>query len=354
MIITLILPRDPYGGRFRKARFVRRFLTLLLLSAWFAFAGFPHVNAAFTDKNNGVAGVQFLKIAADAKGAGMGEAYSAVTDDAAAIYWNPAGLDRINSSSIGLTHAVLLNGLSYQFLGYGQRIGESGVVGIGAQYLSVPEIKETDIYGLETGGKFSPEDLAVSIAYAGPMPFSESEDAAIGSIGFSVKFIRSRIVDTADAWAGDIGILSPQYLIGGQPFYFSVVAQNMGRGPKYDLKQEKLPFNLKTGCGITLKNIWKLALDVNLPSDNAPVAAAGIEYRAAMSGGLAITGRAGFNSRTIGDVSGLTGLSLGFGAEFSGMSLDYAFVPYGPLGYTHRISLSFRFGNSVKPPSNRF
>ncbi|MEL6824560.1 MAG: hypothetical protein AAFP70_22600, partial [Calditrichota bacterium] len=45
----------------------------------------------FADGNEGSTGLSFLKNGADARAAGMGEAFTAVTSDANATYWNPAG-----------------------------------------------------------------------------------------------------------------------------------------------------------------------------------------------------------------------------------------------------------------------
>jgi hypothetical protein len=49
---------------------------------------------------------------------------------------------------------------------------------------------------------------------------------------------------------------------------------------------------------------------------------AGYKYNSAMS--------------TLGPLAGLT---LGGGFRYNIFSIDYAFVPYGDLGYTHRISM---------------
>lgn len=43
------------------------------------------------------------------------------------------------------------------------------------------------------------------------------------------------------------------------------------------------------------------------------------------------------------DLGGLSDFSAGFGLRFKTMSLDYAFVPLGDLGMTHRISFNMRF-----------
>ncbi len=42
-------------------------------------------------------------------------------------------------------------------------------------------------------------------------------------------------------------------------------------------------------------------------------------------------------------IGGLTGFTAGAGLRFGDFSLDYAFVPYGDLGTSHRISLGFDF-----------
>jgi len=41
----------------------------------------------------------------------------------------------------------------------------------------------------------------------------------------------------------------------------------------------------------------------------------------------------------------MSGLSVGAGIVWGSAKLDYAFVPYGDLGNTHRISLGYRFGS---------
>jgi hypothetical protein len=43
------------------------------------------------------------------------------------------------------------------------------------------------------------------------------------------------------------------------------------------------------------------------------------------------------------DLGGLSNFSAGIGLRRAPLSVDYAFVPLGDLGMTHRISLNFRF-----------
>ena len=58
---------------------------------------------------------------------------------------------------------------------------------------------------------------------------------------------------------------------------------------------------------------------------------------------MVFSGRAGYNSRTFGSVSGFSGISFGAGFGFGRFDVDYALVPFGDLGQTHRISLSGKF-----------
>ena len=43
------------------------------------------------------------------------------------------------------------------------------------------------------------------------------------------------------------------------------------------------------------------------------------------------------------DLGGLSDFSAGVGLRFQRFSLDYAFIPLGDLGITHRISVNYHF-----------
>ena len=52
----------------------------------------------------GTAGAQFLEIGVSARAIGMGEAYVAVSNDATAMYYNPAGLTQLYDREAVFTH----------------------------------------------------------------------------------------------------------------------------------------------------------------------------------------------------------------------------------------------------------
>ena len=68
----------------------------------------------------GTLGGQSLKIGVGARAAAMGEAYVALSDDATAVYWNPAGIARMSGQSISLNHTswpadILFDQAAYVF-----------------------------------------------------------------------------------------------------------------------------------------------------------------------------------------------------------------------------------------------
>ena len=262
----------------------------------------------------------------------MGEAYSAVCADAGAVYWNPGALGGLNGISGTFTHTDLFGALNYEYLGYTQSFKKFGTVGLGVQYLSAGRIAETDVDGLETGSAMNPVQIAVALAYG----------RKIGGfgIGAAAKYIRSRLVETAETLASDAGILSPGLF--NNKFRLAFVVQNAGRGLKYDKAPDPLPLNLKLGGAFSFSDRLILGLDFNFPRDNRVYAGAGGEYLFHYSA-VSFAGRLGYNTLTTGDLDGLSGVSTGLGVMFRNLALDYAFVPFGALGNAHKISLNFKF-----------
>ncbi|MBK8575121.1 MAG: UPF0164 family protein [Elusimicrobia bacterium] len=66
-----------------------------------AFAAWPVMAGA----NAGTVGAEFLRMGAGARGMSMGEGFSALVDDATALYWNPAALATLEQKSATLMHA---------------------------------------------------------------------------------------------------------------------------------------------------------------------------------------------------------------------------------------------------------
>ena len=60
----------------------------------------------------------FLNVGVGARGLGMGGAYTALADDANALYWNPAGLSKLEKREFTASHAELFENTWLDFLAY--------------------------------------------------------------------------------------------------------------------------------------------------------------------------------------------------------------------------------------------
>ncbi len=299
--------------------------------------------AAFSSSNRGTSTADFLKLGAGARQLAMGEAGTALSDDANAMYWNPADLLRIPGKSAVLMHAPYIDPTYYDFGAYAQRVGY-GALGFSWQHFSAGTIHETDPYGKDAG-EFSPSDTALTLG--GAVTTNRVPGLFGGSFGVNAKYIRSTIIQTAHAWAMDAGLTLPPQAEGR--WHSAIVVTNLGTSMKFEQAKEPLPLTIRLGQSFDFDEQWTGAFDLDLPRDNNPYAAFGMEYHVPLSGAWGTAFRAGYNTRTSHDLPG-SGATLGAGLTYGGYTMDYAFLPMGPLGITHRISLGFRWG---EPPQTR-
>ena len=289
----------------------------------------------------------FLQLGVGGRAVAMGEAYTALADGADSLYWNPAGLSRIKGRDATFMHAAYLGSSSYDYGAYAQNVGESGALGLGLQYFSAGSLTQTDETGTDMGS-FSPYDLAASAGYANTFDGRPWAGLSGWSAGLAGKFIKSRILSSAQTGALDLGALSPAYL--GGRLRLAMAAANIGGKMKFDAESEDLPTTFKLGGAYQLSEGWLASTDLGFPRNNQPFVAVGTEYWLVSAGPWRLAGRAGFNSKTLSSVDGLTGVSFGIGIGYDGASLDYGFVPVGSLGMAHRVSLSMKWGKTEGKP----
>src|SRR5205814_753634 len=101
---------------------------------------------AFSSDNRGTTTANFLKLGAGARAVSMGEAYTAVSNDATALFWNPAGLARLpeHGGSATFMHAPYVESSFYDYGAFAQGLGDVGAWGASVQYFSAGKITETD------------------------------------------------------------------------------------------------------------------------------------------------------------------------------------------------------------------
>lgn len=137
--------------------------TFLLFAGLFLLFS-PKINAQV-----GITGVPFLQIEADSRGAGMGNTGVALADNAAALFWNPAGLAYQKDNQASFTHSNWLanfgvSDLFYDYLVVKQYVEGIGTIGGHITFLNLGEQVNTDESG-EQISRFNSYEFATGLSY---------------------------------------------------------------------------------------------------------------------------------------------------------------------------------------------
>ncbi|GJQ63162.1 MAG: hypothetical protein SCALA702_22150 [Melioribacteraceae bacterium] len=311
----------------------------------------------------GTTAAQFLNISQGARASGMGSAFVAVADDQSALYWNVAGLARIENG-VMVDHTTWIADIGYDFIGVNYNLGGFGAIGLSLINSDIGDMKVTTIDNPDgTGETFSARDVAFSVAWA--MNLTDNF-----SIGFNPKVIYQSIWRMSDiALALDMGILYDTpfkgFTLGMSITNFGPKMQLAGTSTTilYDAEPEssgnngRIPANLYTEewdlplgfkVGVSYKNVFSgmhkilLAVDASHPNDNYESINLGGEYvfndRFSVRGGYkslfldeseeTFTLGAGLRQLLVGNVS---------------IRVDYMYGDFGRLKEIQKFSIGVNF-----------
>ena len=276
----------------------------------------------------------FLDIGPGARAIGLGGAYTALADDSDAMYWNPAGLARMEKRSVSLSHAELNQGNRQNYLSYAHPTSRA-TFGGAFTYLSYGSLTGRDAMGRPTGS-YNASDAAGAIGAGVKTEWAD--------IGGSVKLIQSHIGSAqASGAAFDAGVRREQ-AAGSGKLVLGAALRNMGPGLKYDGQRNDLPLRAAFGGAYRFAGGHAVAVELqNGPRGAGSEGGAGGEYQA-MEG---VFLRLGYTSKSAAaDGAGFDaarGLTIGLGMKRGNYSIDYAAQAAGALGATHRFTLASRF-----------
>ncbi len=197
-----------------------------------------------------------LLIEPGAKQAGMGEAYSAIADDASAGYYNPAGLafqDR-NRKNLQFMHQnwlpSLADDLYYEYLGYSQFVEGWGNFAVNIVYFNMGEQNRTSEHSSDIIGTFHSFDIYLSGSYGATMTDNIS-------LGITLKGIYSKLADKGQGLEEGKGIgttfaldFGAMYKTAIRGLTLAAVVHNLGPKISYiDVTQaDPLPLNMVFGA----------------------------------------------------------------------------------------------------------
>jgi len=299
----------------------------VLIALGFLVGGIAGASSVFAA---GTSGGLILDMPASARAIAMGEAYTALTDDASSLYWNPAGLALQNQSNASFMYNQAIEGLSYQNAAVATPL-ENGGIGGSLSYLSYGNINGFDTHGNATS------DVT---AYSGVGTLGGGLLLGPLSVGINAKAVRSQLADvSATGAAADFGaIWTVQREIYGGTLRWGATLRNVGTGLKFIDERDSFPMQWRFGAALVemLDKKLNASVDVGKEDDVRPGYYGGLEYWLVPM--LAV--RAGFT----GTNQEGNGIRAGLGLKVKDFSFDYAYSAYGDLGMSHRYEVSWRFG----------
>jgi hypothetical protein len=342
----------------------------------------------------GATSAEFLLLGAGARGAALGNSFSAIATDPSALYWNPAGIAEMVRPGIALSTYDYLAETRYSWGGIAFPFND-GQSTIGFQ-MGTFGFSDQPIYSLNApegdGSTYSVSETFAGITFA--QNFSDRFSA-----GLTAKVINDRLAKvSATGFAVDFGT-SFHTLIGDKPIRASFVIANLGTTLEHDgvgldilvdrpapPNQQQVPqdpaparysaetFGLPVVFRVGLaydfvssaSNRLTLLGSFSQPNNSEPTGGGGFEWALTDIGqsGFTVTARgsytyqpdnvldstqgagAGFLSAIESD-NGLDGMALGGGVMYGRgsfqLGLDYAYRHLGILGGTNVFGVTLNW-----------
>jgi long-subunit fatty acid transport protein len=314
----------------------------------------------------GTVGLKFLDIGVGGRALAMGEAYTAVANDASAIFWNPAGIANIKNGDFFAGYTNWPADINLYSAAFAKKTNY-GHIGASFTTLNTGLMNRTTARDPDgnTSGTFAFEDWAAGVTYARYL----TDQFAFGT---NFKVLREKLADwDKTGWAVDIGTY---YDTGFKSLRIGLAILNFGPDMHYNIdnvdgvpiappynghadgldnngdglvdnsvesKAVPLPLTFRAGVAFevyqTENSKATIAAELTHPSDNEERYNFGGEYW--FQDLLAI--RAGYKINM--DEGGFTaGLGLKL-PVLSGAHFDYAFTDMGLLKGVHRGSFNISF-----------
>jgi tetratricopeptide (TPR) repeat protein len=271
----------------------------------------------------------FLHLGQSARALGMGNCFTAISDDVTAVYYNPAGLTQLLKYELNTFYCPLWEDTNYNFIGYAHPLEKRGTLAAALINMTSGEFEKRAAVDSEAT-TFSVNDRAFLLSYG----YNLSNRLSVGTTVKSVK--KTVDIYSGSAFGIDAGVL---YRFLGNQLSVGANFQNlMAPAPKLQTEADKYPLYSKFGVAYKLEpaaTSWEdkliLALDVDYSSFLMAKNHVGVEYWYGKN--LALRMGKDINNY----------LTFGLGVNYANFSVDYAAVPHD-LGLSHRVSFGYRFG----------
>ena len=268
-------------------------------------------------------------IGAGARALGMGGAFISIAEDASTIYYNPAGLPNLNYQELSLMHINLLEGTVYNYAGWVYPDSKLGGFGIGYFRIGTDDIIRSSDFA--SNGTFGYSNSQLLFSYG------KNLHGGI-ALGLSFKIVNQVLDSLSDYGVGfDVGmtIKISEHITGGLIFRDILP-------PELELvnHSETTPITLAGGIGlkkIKLSDSYSIngAFELEKIENRSVKIHSGLELLVSDKYAL----RSGYDRDNI---------TFGLGLTMKRLKIDYAYKVIDYISDSHRFTLSFLIGTSIK------
>ncbi|MBT3302831.1 MAG: PorV/PorQ family protein [Bacteroidetes bacterium] len=330
----------------------KRLLIILALGCFIMSQTYSQVLPSFGNSRTGTAGLQFLKIAPDARSASLSGSYTALCDDVSAVFWNPAALTQLDSNRYHFQfgHTSYFAGVEMNYAGLAWSKSRLNYWAFSVINLTSGEMPMTTEYQpLGNGLSFSASNLLMALSFAKVLSDNFS-------FGISGKYVYEDIAGIKMhngifdlGFVYNIGIVrTTKFAVGISNFGFNVspngevtlTTQN-GEETISNFESVSVPSIFKMGIASNVyeKNNHALTLTAQLthPTDNNERIGFGVEYSLKRLLYL----RSGYEFGA--DQNGWPSAGIGIYLQryFGNLKFDYSFNNKDLLGSIHRLTVGF-------------
>ena len=285
-------------------------------------------------------GMKFLSFSPDARAASLGDAVTAKTGGASSLFYNPAGMARLEGMNLSAGQANWIAGITYNAVSVAYA-SDAGVFGISIMNVDYGEIQGT-IRSSNTAGytdteMFTPTASVIGIGYA----IAPTDRFSVGG---QVKFVNEKLgnayLDTDEnvtsiesldmnATAYDFGLM---YQMDWKNLMIAMSARNFSESLKYAEEAFELPLTFRMGVSGDLIENLSVSFVNERPRDYFSTTRVGVEYN--LMNMLAV--RVGYVTPT-----DEAGINLGVGFQVAGFSVDVAYTDFGVFDPVTRVGVQF-------------
>ncbi|HED11502.1 MAG TPA: PorV/PorQ family protein [Caldithrix abyssi] len=296
-------------------------------------------------------GFQFLSVGQSARAVALGNAFTTVVGTPNNMFYNPAGLAEIKgtvNASINYFNWIAdIQHTSAAFT-YTPSGGEYGVVGMSVQSVNYGDLDGTMVWNNSQGfvetGTFNPTALSVGLSYARALTDRFMVGGQIKLVGqyLGTSSLPSGTTkdNVANVVAFDFGTI---YKTGFESLVFGMSVRNFSEEIKFVEESFQLPLTFQIGLSVNAADfllkgqedhaMW-VTVDAVHPRSYPEYINLGLEYEFRKMFAL----RFGYISN-----QSQNDISLGFGVNQSGFSVNYAYQPFGVFGAINRFSAGISF-----------